>query len=196
VAQLLLDRFGLASAAAALESTFNVSTPRDAFIALRLQIYGTMLADPALIRRQELPYATALVRHVRRDGYRTALTTVSHAAQAFVVLDALGLRDQFDVIVTIDDVEHGKPDPEIYLLACRRLALPPSSCLAIEDSLPGVRAAIAAHIACVASTNDLTRASIHAATFPSQVTVIDDPAQLEPAVRALLTKPEGTPVWS
>jgi beta-phosphoglucomutase len=189
VAQMLLDQFGLAGPAAARERDLGVSTPRDAFIALRLKIYDEMLADHDLLARQELPYATALVRHLRADGYPTALTTVSHAAQALIVLDALRLRDQFDVIVTIDAVAHGKPDPEIYFLAARRLALAPAQCLAVEDSLPGVQAAVAAGIMCVASTNDLTRASVHAAAPMTGVRIVDDPPTLESVVRSLLTTP-------
>ena len=78
---------------------------------------------------------------MRPDGYPAGLTTVSHRAKAIIVLDALGLRDEFDVIVTIDNVAHAKPDPEMYLPAAKRLHRPPAVCLAIEDSLPGVRAA-------------------------------------------------------
>lgn len=196
VAQTLLDRFDLAAPAAALEQDLRVSTPRDAFVALRMKIYEGMLSDRSLLARLELPFATALVRHLRADGYRTALTTVSHAAQAFIVLDALRLRDQFDVIVTIDAVAHGKPDPEIYLLAVRRLALTPAQCVAVEDSVPGVQAAVAAGIMCVASTNDLTRTSVHAAAPLSGVLIVDDPSTLESVVRSQLTKPEEARVWN
>jgi HAD superfamily hydrolase (TIGR01509 family) len=196
VAQKLLDRFGLADAAASYEHPLGVSSPRDAFVALRVKIYEAMISDHDLIARQELPFATALVRHLKAAGYPTALTTVSHAAQALVVLDALKLRDSFDVIVTIDDVSRGKPDPEIYLLAARRLSMRPAQCLAIEDSMPGVQSAVAAGMTCVASTNPLTRASVHAAAPLPGVLIVDDPQKLESVVRALLTKPEVAGVWS
>jgi beta-phosphoglucomutase len=196
VAQKLLDQFDLTDAAARMQQALKAPTPRDAFIALRLQIYEAMLTDRSLIKRQELPYATALIRHLKADGYPVALTTVSHRAQAMVVLDALGLRDEFDVIVTIDDVAHGKPDPEIYLLAAKRLAVPPAQCLAIEDSLPGVRAAVAAGMRCIASTTDLTRAAVHAAAPIPGVQIVDDPTMLEPVVRATLTSREETRVCS
>jgi beta-phosphoglucomutase len=195
VAQTLLDRFGLADAAARVQSQLSVATPRDAFVALRMKIYESMLADPQLLKHQELPYATALVRHLKADGYPVALTTVSHRAQAMIVLDALRLTDQFDVIITIDDVAHGKPDPEIYLLAASRLAIPPAECLAVEDSLPGVRAAVAAGMRCVASTNDLTRDAVHAAAPLPGVQIVDDPATLEAVVRGCLITPEEAGVW-
>jgi beta-phosphoglucomutase len=196
VAQTLLDRFALADAAARFERDLGVATPREAFVALRMKHYQAMIADHDLLKRLEFPYATALLRRLKSEGYRTALTTVSHAAQATVVLDVLGLRDQFDVVVTIDDVTHGKPDPEIYLAAARRLAVPPAWCLAIEDSLPGVQAAIAAGMTCVASTNELTRASVHAAPPSPRVHIVDDPTRLDSVVRAVLSTSAEGRIWN
>ena len=94
VAQTLLDHFGLHDAAADRAPSLGVATPLDAFLAIRMRDYETMLGDTSLLKRQEYPYATALLRRVRAGGYATALTTVSHAAQAFIVLDALGLRQR------------------------------------------------------------------------------------------------------
>jgi beta-phosphoglucomutase-like phosphatase (HAD superfamily) len=55
-----------------------------------------------------------------------------------------GIVDRFDAILTRDDVNRGKPSPDLYLLAARRLGVAPQACLAIEDSNPGVTAAHAA----------------------------------------------------
>jgi beta-phosphoglucomutase len=187
VAQLLLDQFGLADAAAARAPALGETTARGAFLAIRMRDYETMLTDPALLRRQEYPYATALLRRVRAAGYATALTTVSHAAQAFVVLDALDLRREFDVIVTVDDVAHGKPDPELYLAAATRLHRTPVSCLAIEDSLPGVQAAVAAGMRCIAVSNELTWDALHAAPPLVGEQIVDDPRTLDAVVEAVLT---------
>lgn len=193
VAQVLLDRFDLADPALARAPSLGVTTARDAFLALRMHEYESMLADRPLIQRQELHYATALLRKLKGEGYPTALTTVSHAAQAYVVLDALDLRKEFDVIVTIDDVKQPKPDPEIYLTAAARLHLPPASCLAIEDSLPGVQAAVAAGMTCVAVPSDQTRRTLLSAPPLPGVQIVGDPAQLESVVYALVsTKKEAT----
>jgi beta-phosphoglucomutase-like phosphatase (HAD superfamily) len=115
---------------------------------------------------------------------------VSHAAQAFLVLDALRLRDEFDVIVTVDEVTRPKPDPEIYLVAAARLEVRPAACLAIEDSRPGVEAAVAAGMTCVAAANDLTRDALHAGPPLPRVHIVDDPRQLDAVVTALLTTRE------
>lgn len=54
--------------------------------------------------------------------------------------------------VSIDDVERGKPAPDVYRLAARRLGVDPTSCLALEDSLVGARAAVAAGATCILAT--------------------------------------------
>ena len=72
-----------------------------------------------------------------------AVATSSRSPHAFGHLGTAGLLDMFATIVTRDDVTNPKPAPEPYLLAARRLGLPPADCLAIEDSLMGVRAAAA-----------------------------------------------------
>jgi HAD superfamily hydrolase (TIGR01509 family) len=93
--------------------------------------------------------------HVReavlRAAGRSPLAVVSGAMRSEVelVLRAAGLL-VFDVIVSAEDVTRGKPDPEGYLLALRRLRLPAADAVAIEDSPPGIAAAKAAGLSCVA----------------------------------------------
>jgi HAD superfamily hydrolase (TIGR01509 family) len=73
-----------------------------------------------------------------------AIVTSSSRRTADRHLAAAGIGDRFDAILTRDDVERGKPSPDLYLLAAARMGAPPQACLAIEDSNPGVAAAHAA----------------------------------------------------
>jgi beta-phosphoglucomutase-like phosphatase (HAD superfamily) len=73
-----------------------------------------------------------------------AVATSSHTAAAESSLRSAGIRDRFDIIVTGDQVTNGKPAPDIYLEAARRLDMAPQRCLALEDSDNGVQAAHAA----------------------------------------------------
>jgi len=186
----LTRRFGLAPAAGARMAELGAATPEEAFGALRHRHYERMLHDHDLVRSQEYPAATALLRRVRAMGYATGLATMSYRYQTAEVLDVLGVRDQLDAVVTRDDVERPKPDPEIYLLLARRLGVAPARCLVVEDSLPGVRSAIAAGMACVAATTELTRAAVHAGLRegapPPPAAVVDDPSRLADVVLALL----------
>jgi HAD superfamily hydrolase (TIGR01509 family) len=77
-------------------------------------------------------------------GIPKAVATSTRRERALSKLAASGLIDRFSVIVTGSDVEHPKPAPDIYLLAARELGVDPRRCLVLEDSEPGVRAALAA----------------------------------------------------
>jgi beta-phosphoglucomutase-like phosphatase (HAD superfamily) len=111
----------------------------------------------------------------------------ARAAAELRVLEILGLADEFDVVVTRDDVEHGKPNPEMHLLAARELGVRPEECLAIEDSPAGVKAALAAGTEIVAVTTDLTRQKFRDTNLLDRSYVVDDPSALPTVVRHLIS---------
>jgi HAD superfamily hydrolase (TIGR01549 family) len=83
---------------------------------------------------------------VRRIAARrpVAIASSSHRRVIEAAVDALGLHDVFGAIVSSDEVERGKPAPDVYLLAATRLGVPADRCLVVEDSLNGVTAGKAA----------------------------------------------------
>jgi HAD superfamily hydrolase (TIGR01509 family) len=187
VAVGLMRRFGLENAARERMVGFGVDTPWQAYVQIRLRIYETLLADPNIVLAHRYPHNIGLLRDVRREGYPTALATQSHRGQARRVLDILGLAEEFDVVVTRDDVEHGKPDPEMHLLAARELGVGPGECLAIEDSPAGVKAALAAGAEIVAVTTDLTRQKFRDTALLERSHIVDDPRTLPTVVRHLIS---------
>ena len=187
VAVGLMQRFGLEEAARRRMAEFGVDRPWQAYVQVRLRIYDEMLGDPKLVQEHRYPHNIALLRDVRREGYPTALATQSHREHARRVLDILGLVDEFDVVVTRDDVEHGKPDPEMHLLAARELGIEPEECLAIEDSPAGVKAALAADMEAIAVTTELTRQKFRDTDLLDRRWVVDDPRTLPTAVRRRLS---------
>jgi beta-phosphoglucomutase len=173
VAEALVERLGL-------------DVTWEALIDIRIKIYDAMLTDANLVKQQEYPYATALLRKVKGMGYPTALCTMSHKTEADVVLRTLDLTRFLDVVVTRDQVTQPKPDPEIYRLAAAKLNVQPSECLVIEDSEPGVAAAIAAGAQCVVVPSDLTRDRVLShAPFKGEV-IVNDPADLDRIATGLL----------
>ena len=70
-----------------------------------------------------------------------------------LVLEQTGLRDSFAVVVSAEEVANGKPAPDVYLEAARRLGVEPARCAAVEDSANGLRAAAAADMLVVALPN-------------------------------------------
>ena len=111
---------------------------------------------------------------------------MSHCDQVHRVLKVLNLEGAFDFIATIDDVERGKPDPEIYQLVSHELGIPPTECLVIEDSSTGVRAALTAGTWCIAVTIPLTRERIHAERLLDERWIVDNSNQVSATVRQMI----------
>jgi HAD superfamily hydrolase (TIGR01509 family) len=86
-------------------------------------------------------------------SFRLALASSSNRRVIDAVLDAAGLASSFEVTVSSEEVGRGKPAPDVFLEAARRLELPPARCAAVEDSGNGIRAAHAAGMRVVAIPN-------------------------------------------
>lgn len=83
-------------------------------------------------------------------GLRLALASSSPMRLIDAVLAMSGLAERFDVVHSAEEEALGKPDPAVYLSTARKLEVPPERCLAVEDSISGVRSAKAAGMVCVA----------------------------------------------
>jgi HAD superfamily hydrolase (TIGR01509 family) len=104
-----------------------------------------------LLRRQVAGRPGALELVARLRG-RLPLALASNSPRRLVdaAMASARLTDTFDVVVTSDDVARSKPAPDIYLLACDRLGIPPADVLALEDSSAGVASAKAAGLSVIA----------------------------------------------
>ena len=116
VAKTLVQRFGLAEKAMIRAPEFGVTRPWQAYVQVRLVIYQGMIAEPEVIRQHQWPHNMELLQESHKAGCKIALATMSSCRQANRVLEAIELTSTFDFIATRDDVERGKPDPEIYIL--------------------------------------------------------------------------------
>ena len=99
-----------------------------------------------LIDTELAPFDDAVdaARELRSRGVPVAVASSSPRERLERTLGRAGLLDAFDVVVAGDEVEHGKPAPDMFLLAAARLGVRPSACVVIEDSPPGVQAGRAA----------------------------------------------------
>lgn len=88
--------------------------------------------------------AAEIIGELKSRGIPMAVATSSRTHHAYGHLGRAGLLEQFDAIITRDEVDNPKPHPEPYLKAAGRLGFAPVACLALEDSHSGVRAAHAA----------------------------------------------------
>lgn len=83
-----------------------------------------------------LPGIKELLAAIKEKGYKLGLASVSK--NAFTVMESLGLKEEFDVIVDAATIAKGKPDPEIFLTAAKHLNVEPTACIGIEDAAAGV----------------------------------------------------------
>ena len=90
-----------------------------------------------------LPYAKEILEYLK-PRYRLALASSTRGPTVERQLRAAGVIDFFETRTTGEMVVHSKPDPEIYLMACKSIGVNPGECVAIEDSLNGIRSAHAA----------------------------------------------------
>lgn len=104
------------------------------------------------------PGALDLLEYLWSRGVPTALATSGHRRYVDLALESACIPRRFDAEVTGELVERGKPDPETFLTAARSLAVEPATCLVLEDSPNGVRAARAAGMVCVAVPEALAAA--------------------------------------
>lgn len=112
---------------------------------------SSLLAEGGLDPR---PGIETLLSTAREAGLALAIATTTSRPNVDAVCRACFGRDAldvFDVVAAGDEVDHKKPAPDVYLLALERLGRPAEVCLAIEDSLNGLRSAHAAHLRCLVS---------------------------------------------
>ena len=96
-----------------------------------------------------------MIRNLLRDGFRLAVCSNSIRETTEMMLRSSGLYEQFEFVLSNEDVARPKPDPQMYLVACERLSVSPAETVVIEDAPHGVEAArqAGAHV-CVVSGYD------------------------------------------
>ena len=86
----------------------------------------------------------------RKNKMNIGLASSGTTIYIELAIDKLSIRKYFNTVVSGDHVKMGKPDPEIYLLAAKRLGLHPEECVVLEDSTKGIQAAKSAGCKCIA----------------------------------------------
>lgn len=96
-----------------------------------------------------MPGVPEVLLGIGRAGYRLAVASSAAPPVIAARLDALGVRPLFEVVASGVEVPRGKPEPDVFLEAARRLGVSPRRCVVVEDSQNGLRAAKAAGMTCV-----------------------------------------------
>jgi HAD superfamily hydrolase (TIGR01509 family) len=90
---------------------------------------------------EPLPGVMDWLRQLKEQGFRQALATMAPAANVEVVVEVLGLHSLLDATAAAEDVASGKPAPDIFLEAARRIGVPPARCVVVEDAPAGLEGA-------------------------------------------------------
>ena len=172
VAKKLIEQYGDNIVRDYIKSE-NESLP-ELLIEHRLNIYHNMISDPEILLKYSCRYNIKLLNTVREKGYKTGLATMSNYEQVKRVLKIIELEHHFNCIITRDDVNNAKPDPEIYLKMLEKLKVDKKEAIIIEDSVSGIKAALAAGIIVFAVTNSLTKDKVNNSGIIDNAFIIND----------------------
>jgi beta-phosphoglucomutase len=130
------------------------------------QLFGTHYTDADIadlgFRKEEfyraaarqgvelLPGARPLLEGLHAAGFRQAIGSSAPLANLDLILALTDTRRFFDAIVSAEDTQRGKPDPQVFLVGAAKLGVPAARCVVMEDAVAGVEAARAAGMKCVA----------------------------------------------
>jgi len=106
------------------------------------------------------PGVIELMKLLIEHGFKMALVSSSPPENIELVTEGLGIKNWFQTIISGEDVAEGKPSPQGFLLAARRLGIKPANCVVIEDAVAGVTAAKRAGMRCLAVTNTHSKTSL------------------------------------
>jgi beta-phosphoglucomutase len=100
--------------------------------------YRELIAAAGL---QPLPGAAEWVRRLHAEGWRQAIASSAPRLNVETMVAVLGFGDYIDAVVGAEDVQRGKPDPEVFLTAAERIGVPANRCIVVEDAAAGIEAA-------------------------------------------------------
>jgi len=108
-------------------------------------LYRDIIADHLPI----MPGVLALIDALQAAGFKMAVGSSGPPENVHLTVDKLGRKDKFGAVITGMDVKHGKPNPEVFLVAAKRLGVAPEQCVVIEDAPAGIAAARAGNMSAV-----------------------------------------------
>jgi HAD superfamily hydrolase (TIGR01509 family) len=107
-----------------------------------------------------LPGAIELIKSLKEHGVKSAIASSAPQENIEIIIQGLHIEDCFQAIAWGTEVAEGKPSPQIFLLAAKKLGVQAGNCAVIEDAIAGVAAAKRAGMKCVAVTNSHPKNSL------------------------------------
>lgn len=170
-----------------IEALFGVTEPgrAGAMDERKEAIYRDLIRG----RVPAMPGAVELVTRLADEGVLLAVGSSGPPENIELVCDELGIASRLSAVVTGMDVNSGKPDPDVFLVAAHRLGLPPDRCVVVEDAPSGIEAARRAGMRCIGLTSAHSAEALRAADV-----VVGRLADISPErIRALVDGPAIAP---
>lgn len=123
---------------AKMQSYFGESVDYDAIRGKRIEMMDAFVEKEGVTLK---PGIHELLGYLKENGIKTAIATSSPIERTVLYLTSVGLEKSFDELVSGYMVEKGKPEPDIYLYAAKKLGVKPQECMVLEDSPAGIMAA-------------------------------------------------------
>ncbi len=165
---------GQVESAQNVKDHFQLPDPIDDLVKERRKLLNDLLKANLRL----MPGAQELIDVLARNGFRLAIASSQSKEIIDLTIKRFALEGKFAVIVYGDEVEKGKPEPDIFLLAAERLAISPGEALVLEDSQNGLMAAKKAGMKVIVVPNQYNRGQ----EFPQADLVIESLAEVDPEV--------------
>lgn len=123
---------------AKMQSYFGPSVDYDLIRGKRIEMMDAFVEKEGVTLK---PGIHELLAYLKKQGIKTAIATSSPLERTVLYLTSVGLEKSFDELVSGYMVEKGKPEPDIYLYAAKKLGVSPGNCMVLEDSPAGILAA-------------------------------------------------------
>lgn len=123
---------------AKMQSYFGPDVDYDLIRNKRIELMDAFVEKEGVILK---PGIHELLAYLKEQGLKTAIATSSPLERTLLYLGSVGLQNSFDELVSGYMVEKGKPEPDIYLYAAKKLGVKPEECMVLEDSPAGILAA-------------------------------------------------------
>ena len=123
---------------AKMQSYFGASVDYDLIRKKRIELMDAFVEQEGVFLK---PGIHELLAYLKERGIKTAIATSSPIERTLLYLGSVGLQNSFDELVSGYMVEKGKPEPDIYLYAAKKLGVKPEECMVLEDSPAGILAA-------------------------------------------------------
>lgn len=131
------------------------------FASLKEKYYRDMVKDEI----KPLPGVITLIKLLKEKKFKLAIGSSGPPENIDLLLNGLKIKQYFDVIISAKDVKKGKPAPDVFLIAAKRLNIAPKRCLVIEDAPVGLEAAMRAGMKSIALTTTHNKDELSNANF-------------------------------